>query len=154
MKISIFIFSIIIFFLSFSCSNNEQIFEVSKKGWHKDSICSFNFNSTDTGAIYILDFIIENNNDYPNSNLFLFVSILTPDNELIGDTVNYWLADKNGRWLGDKESENWKSYLRYENLLIFKKKGKYKFNVIQGMRYDNLLGIKKVGILLKKFKKN
>ena len=137
----------------YSCSNKEQIKTFKDGNWNKDSVVYFEHYAKDTNSVFLLDYIIENNNNYLNSNIYLFTSIITPNNIEIKDTVNYWISNSRGKWLGSKQSNSWKSYLRYNKLLIFKKPGKYKFYITQGMRYNILSGIEKVGILLRKVDK-
>lgn len=121
--------------------------------WNKDSVISFNFESSDTISKNNVYINIRNNMDYEFSNLFLIVGIQFPDNYRIVDTLEYEMTDKNGRFLGTGISDIKENKLEYKTNVTFPKKGKYTIEIQQAMRKNqsvegiiNLNGITDVGV--------
>jgi len=147
--ISSFVFSLLFLF---SC--NDNIFYHEKKiivnnNWkYNDTLC-FNLNIADTSQFYDLFFTIENSDEYPNSNLWLFVTTKSPKNFLLKDTLELFLSDNKGKWYGKKSSNKFKSFHYFKKQVIFPKKGVYSFYVQQGMRHLNLTGINEFGLMIK-----
>lgn len=136
-----------------SCDRNkffERYQEINSKGWSTDEIVDLEV-EVDGSEGQLYDYLIglRNNNDYLYSNIFFFVGIETPDGAYHTDTLQYLLAEPNGKWLGSGVGE-----IKY-NLFKFKEKqlmpsGVYKFNIVHGMRDDLLLGIEDIGLRIER----
>ena len=88
---------------------------------------------------------IRNNNDYQYSNLYLISHIVFPDGKKIVDTLQYEMADKNGKFLGSGISEIKDSKLFLKENSIFPISGVYKISLKQAMRKNgNVDGIKEL----------
>lgn len=98
------LFAIIIVSLVILSCNDTAVFDIykpiSKTQWHKDSIISFTFNPIDTISTNNVYINLRNNNDYQYSNLFLIVGIDFPNNFSVVDTLEYEMADAEGKFLG------------------------------------------------------
>ena len=129
---------------------NDVVFmdckELPNDGWNKDSLCVFEVPITETNATYQMQFIIRNDGNYPNQNLWLFVDQFAPDSSCTRDTVQFFLADDFGRWTGSGIGSIFENVWIYRQRIRYKEAGIYRINVAQGMRYDNLEGICDFGL--------
>ena len=136
-----------------SC-DRKKVFEAYKtldeKGWNKDSVLIFNVAFTDTLRNHNLYVNIRNKGTYPYSNLWLFLSIGSPDGKLLTDTVEFSLAEPTGRWKGIGIGDLHDNQILYKSSVYFAHKGKYTFHIKQGMRDNVLQGIRDVGLRIEK----
>ncbi len=126
----------------------EEYVTIPENGWNKDSMATFNVNITDVESFNNLFINIRNKSDYANSNLWLFVDVTSPAGKTMRDTLNCYLADEHGKWLGSGWGDLFLVNFPYKKRVKFAEPGEYKFNIIQGMRYDELEGIHNIGITI------
>lgn len=154
---------ILIIILLTSCGK-AKVFELYKptdnNTWHKDSIMNFTFSPTDTLAKNNVFINLRNNKEYEYSNLFLIVGIEFPNNTNIVDTLEYEMADTQGKFLGTGLTDLKENKLEYKTNVVFPTKGEYNINVQQAMRksgqingIESLNGITEVGISIEKTEK-
>lgn len=137
----------------FSCDRKrvfESYFELDKKGWNKDSVVVFNAQLTDTIKNHNLYVNIRNKGTYPYSNIYLFLTIGSPDGNMRTDTVEFTLAEPSGRWKGSGIGGLHDNQILYKSSVNFPRKGKYTFQIKQGMRDNVLQGIRDIGIRIEK----
>lgn len=115
-------------------------------GWSKDSVFEFPFTIDDVGGVYQTQLIVRNTDGYPNQNLWLFVEQATPNCTVRRDTVQYFLADGFGRWLGSGIGSIYENVCIYQPRVRYRSPGRYTLRVAHGMRYDRLEGISEVGV--------
>ena len=143
-----------------SC-DNSAVFDmykpISKTQWHKDSIINFAFNPIDTISTNNVYINLRNNNNYQYSNLFLIVGIDFPNNYSVVDTLEYEMADANGKFLGSGLTDLKENKLEYKSNVVFPTTGTYTISVQHAMRKSgdvegiNLLqGITDVGLRIEK----
>ena len=136
-----------------SC-DRKRVFEsyqtLDEKGWNKDSIVVFNVPLTDTIKNHNLLVNIRNKGTYPYSNIYLFMTMGFPDGTTQTDTVEFTLAEPNGRWKGSGIGGLYDNQILYRNSVFFPRKGNYKFQIKQGMRDNVLPGIRDVGIRIER----
>ena len=140
-----------------SCDSN-RVFDEYKSvpnQWHKDSIISFKVNPLDSTNNYNLFINLRNTNEYKFSNLFLIVEMDFPNGKILKDTLEYKMADPNGKFLGTgftdvKENKLW--YKGYNDPFVFNESGEYVVHIQHAMRQngqangiDNLEGITDIG---------
>ncbi len=124
----------------------EQHVDLPENAWPKDGIVHITVPAPDTLNYFNLDLIIRNAENYPYSNIYLFVTTTAPNGATQRDTVQYALADERGNWLG-KNGRHWSDHrLRYRSHTRFIQSGDYRFAVQHGMRSDTLQGIGAVGL--------
>lgn len=128
----------------------EAYHELDKNGWNKDSVIVFNVHLTDTIRNHNLYIDVRNKGTYPYSNLYLFLSIGSPNGKILTDTVEFTLADPSGRWKGSGIGGLHDNQILYKSSVYFPRKGKYKFMIKQGMRDNVLQGIRDIGIRIEK----
>jgi gliding motility-associated lipoprotein GldH len=136
-----------------SC-DRKRVFESYKKldskGWNKDSVAVFNVHLTDTIKNHNLYVNIRNKGNYAYSNLWLFLTVGSPDGTLRTDTVEFTLAEPSGKWKGSGIGGLHDNQILYKSSVFFPRKGNYKFQIKQGMRDNVLQGIRDVGIRIEK----
>ncbi len=136
-----------------SC-DKERVFDEYKSvgsAWHKDTIATFDLPQVDTTKAYNLFVNVRSNDAYPYSNLFLIVQMDHPGRLSKVDTLEYVMADEEGRLLGDGFSDIKESKLFYKEKVRFKK-GQYKVHIKHAVRetgkvqgVPELKGISEVG---------
>jgi gliding motility-associated lipoprotein GldH len=128
----------------------ESYKELDKKGWNKDSVVVFKVQLTDTIKNHNLYVNIRNKGTYAYSNLWLFLTIGSPDGVLKTDTVEFSLAEPSGKWKGSGIGGLHDNHILYRNSVYFPHKGNYTFSIKQGMRDNVLQGIRDVGFRVEK----
>jgi len=150
----------VVLILLISCNNN-MVFDHYKSmpndEWHKDSILNFEFSPVDTISRNNVFINLRNNNDYAYSNLFLIVGIDFPNNYKVVDTLEYEMADTEGKFLGEGITDLKENVLEYKTNVIFPTTGTYNISIQQAMRKSgeidgiaNLKGVTDVGIQIEK----
>ena len=141
-----------------SSCNSNKLFEkntnIYNAAWSKLEIISFTVNVVDTASKYDFYINVRNNTDYAFNNLYLFMNTIYPDKQMSKDTIECYLADKNGKWFG----KGWGKY-RFLSLMLGKKmkfpqKGTYAFEFQHAMRKDTLKNITDIGIKIEKSRTN
>lgn len=143
-----------------SCDSNG-VFDVYKSlpnnQWNLKNPVDFNFSISDTISKNNLFINVRNNNEYSFSNLYIISHLYFPDGKTIVDTLQYEMADKNGRFLGDGFSEIKENKLFYKENVQFPVSGEYSIQIYQAMRennqvngIENLNGITDVGFRIEK----
>ena len=149
-------FVLMIFFPLFliSCHQNEIFFEyksLPKSGWNKDSLLTFNFNVSDTVPAYDVFIQVRHYGDYPYQNLWLFLENKNVSKNIIKrDTIEFFLADEFGKWLGSGVGPIKEMPVYYRQQIHFPDSGMYQIKIGQGMRDSVLVGVEKVGIRIEK----
>jgi gliding motility-associated lipoprotein GldH len=154
---------VLIYCTFFSSCDSNRVFDEYKSvpnQWHKDSIISFNVIPPDSTNNYNLFVNIRTTNDYKYNNLFLIVEMDYPNGKILKDTLEYKMADPDGKLLGTgftdvKENKLW--YKGFERPFIFNESGEYKIKIQHAMRQngqvngiENLVGITDIGFRIEK----
>ena len=95
---------VIITMIFLSSCDSKRIFDEYQSvpnEWHKDSVISFNVTPPDSIQSYNLFVNIRNTNAYKFNNLFLIVEMAYPHGKTIKDTLEYQMAQPNGKLLGE-----------------------------------------------------
>lgn len=82
--------------------------------------------------------------------LRLFIKTTSPDSVVTNDTIEFYLADEFGKWLGNGVGSVFNMPVLYQQNFKFPKKGVYHFDIQHGMRDSLLSGINNVGIKVEK----
>ncbi len=134
--------------------NNDIIYdkqkEISNTEWNFDDVKKFNINIEDTLEYVDFYIIIRNTIDYKYANLFLFLTTMTPNNDVSHDTLQFLLADMEGKWLGDGTGNFRENVFLFQHGIQFSQKGTYSFEFTQAMRDTNLIGVSDIGIRIEK----
>lgn len=138
-----------------SCkSDTEQIKMVSvNSSWKANEAKKIVMDVQDIQTPKNIIFVVRNNNEYPYSNIFLIADIQKEGSKKKQtDTVNYVMAESNGKWLGKGFGGTKEILFLYKTNYRFLEKGKYIFEIKQGMRKNPLLGIEDIGIKIESVK--
>lgn len=145
--------SVLIFSLM-SCKEEPFLYEFhhTQGFWHKDSIVDFSFKAPDTTNLYDFFIHIRNTKDYNFSNLFLITSMKFPHGKVVVDTLEYKMAFKDGRLMGEGLGSLKYNKLWYKEALKFSEKGEYNLKIRHAMRkpsqtktLNELKGIEEIG---------
>jgi gliding motility-associated lipoprotein GldH len=139
----------ILFMMLSSCDGNvlyEKNERIPDASWNKNQKLEFHVEVTDTIKPHHIFVNVRNLNNYPMSNLSLFVSITSPDELFNRDTVLYYLAEPSGKWVGKGFGNVWSNRYRYKSNVRFPVSGTYRFEIEQAMRVDDLEGISDIGL--------
>jgi len=135
-----------------SCSHKEVFFEYhsfTNAEWNRDDKAVFNVKIEEKAQPYDVSIELRNNDDYPFSNLWLFVDFKMPNGKSRTDTIGTDLADIYGKWYG-KGLSLYNLSIPYETSILFPDTGTYVYSVRQGMRIDPLKGITDIGLKVSK----
>ncbi len=136
-----------------ACTNNDVYFQykaIPPSGWDKDSVCTFDIPVDDTTTVFNLYVNIRNRGEYPYQNLWLFLQKTSPDSVIAKDSIELYLADQRGKWLGSGLGSVLEMPVLYKQNMQFSQKGTYRFSIGQGMRDSILIGINDIGMRLEK----
>ena len=137
------------------CINNDVYLKyktITSNGWNKDSLCTFDIQIKDTTASYNLYVNVRNRGEYPYQNLWIFLSKMSPDSVLIKDSIECYLADKRGKWLGTGIGSVLEMPVLYQQKVKFSTAGIYHYKITHGMRDSVLMGINDIGMRVEKVK--
>lgn len=140
--------------LSFASCDQNMVYEENKavEGgvWKANDVKSFEFDITDTLQLYNFYVNVRNGEEYPFSNLYLFVEMEFPNGKKSIDTLECPLADQLGNWYGSGLGSIFDNRVLFRERKKFPLSGHYKVDIHQAMRTDALEGIYDVGFRLAK----
>ena len=151
-----FLLAIIISLCCVSCHKNDVYFQynaVNPTGWSKDSAYTFEVPILDTLASYNVYVNVLNRVYYPYKKMCFFLHKTTPDKVHSTDSIECYLADNRGKWLGSGIGSVYEMPVLYQQNVRFKTAGTYKYKIVQGMRDDILLGVNDIGLRVEKIVK-
>ena len=136
--------------LFFTSCDHSKVFneyqEINPNGWSFTEALDFEVDIQEQQGHFFNYLIgLRNNNDYLYANIFFFVDIESPNGKHQIDTLQYLLAQPDGKWLGSGVGEIKYNLFKFKELQMMKT-GVYKFSISHGMRDDLLLGIEDVGL--------
>ena len=136
-----------------SCSHKEIFFEYhsfANDEWKRSDTAVFYVKIEDKSQPYDVSVELRHNDDYPFSNIYMFVDYKTPDGKTFTNLVkDEELADIYGKWNG-KGLSLYNRSIMYQSAILFPDTGTYVYSVRQGMRIDPLKGISDVGLKVSK----
>jgi len=118
--------------------------------WSLYNTPDFSITISDTITSSDVYFTIRTGSDYPFRNIFLFVTVISPDKKIVNDTLEYNLADERGNWFGKGFGDIHELDLPYKRNIFFPAKGVYDFKIQHGMRVGDLLGVYDIGVRINK----
>lgn len=123
------------------------------EGWSIYNQVIFPVTVTDTVIPSNIILTIRNNSKYQYRNIFLFITTTSPQGYSLKDTVEIYLADEKGTWLGKGLGDIHDLSYPLRTNVIFPYRGTYQFRIEQGMRTEELAGIIDVGLRIIKKEK-
>ena len=130
----ILLFFLIVGFVSCQNENKKEVYHsFNNNTWNTDSIVSFEFDNIDTTSSHDLYLMVRHTTNFKFQNLFLFTNF-----ENQQDTLELFLSEKSGRWLGKGFGEIKELKIRIKENVNFKENQDQIFSVEQAMRYEDL----------------
>ena len=115
--------------------------------WSCDMIPQFDYTVTDKDAAYRMVIYVRHTERYPYQNMWLFVS----DNTGHSDTIEFYMADDRGQWLGDSHHGFIEMPVLLEDNCHFPDTGAYSLTIQHGMRDSLLRGVTDIGLEIQKY---
>ena len=138
--------------VNISCSHKEIFFEYhsfKSAEWNRNDTIVFHVKIKEISHPYDVSVELRNNDNYPFSNIWLFVDYKMPGGKSRTDTIGTDLADIYGKWYGTGLSL-YNLSIPYETTILFPDTGTYIYSIRQGMRIDPLKGISDIGLKVSK----
>lgn len=132
-----------LFFLT-SCQSNvaySRFIPISSEKWHVDSVVQFDYTIADTSAQYQVLVYVRHTERYPYQNMWLFLN-----NGTTSDTIEFYLADDRGQWLGNRHHGFIEMPVLIEDNYHYSGTGTYHLSLQHAMRDTLLRGITDVGL--------
>jgi gliding motility-associated lipoprotein GldH len=125
---------------------------IPQNEWNYNFKPKFTFDITDTTVAYQPIFIIRHTQAYPYSNIWMWLSVRTPDSVVRKERVNIVLAEPTGKWLGRGMGEIYEQRMRirFSDSIKFNHAGTYQVTMEQNMRINPLPDVLHVGFRLEK----
>ena len=109
--------------------------------WYADSVVRFEVPIADVSATYRTIVYVRHTERYPYQNMWLFVG-----NANHHDTIEFYLADDRGRWLGNSHNGFVEMPVLLDEERHFRDTGTYIFDIQHGLRDSILRGVTDVGL--------
>tara|TARA_B110000003_G_scaffold56122_1_gene56153 strand:+ start:29183 stop:29650 length:468 start_codon:yes stop_codon:yes gene_type:complete len=122
--------------------------DVDPNGWYGEDALSFQWEVSDTLQRQDVILDLRHAQDYPFSNLYLFLMYEFPNGKTRTDTVACTLADELGRWRGSGFGDLVDQRFLLQSQVAFPLSGSYHVKIAHGMREDPLTGLANVGLRL------
>ena len=130
----ILLFFLVVGFVSCQNENKKEVYHsFNNNTWNTDSIVSFEFDIIDTTSSHDLYLMVRHTTNFKFQNLFLFTNF-----ENQQDTLELFLSEKSGRWLGKGFGEIKELKIRIKENVNVKENQDQIFSVEQAMRYEDL----------------
>jgi gliding motility-associated lipoprotein GldH len=120
--------------------------------WYAKDRAEFDLEIKDTQSLNNISLMVRHADDYPYSNLYMFVTTSYPDGKVIRDTMEVILANQKGEWQGSGAGDLYDLKVPIKRNVRFALAGKYKFAFEQAMRVDPLPLIMDFGLEIEKAK--
>jgi len=130
----ILLFFLVIGFVSCQNENKKEVYHsFNNNTWNTDSIVSFELDNIDTTSSHDLYLMVRHTTNFKFQNLFLFTNF-----ENKQDTLELFLSEKSGRWVGKGFGEIKELKIRIKENVNFKENQDQIFSVEQAMRHEDL----------------
>ena len=127
-----------------ACQRNivySQFCSIPSGEWAIDDVAQFDYSIADAELPFCMVIYVRHTERYPYQNMWLFV-----DDGYGQDTIEFYLADDRGQWLGDKHHGFIEMPVLYEVANQFPDTGTYHLTIQHGMRDSLLRGVTDVGL--------
>ena len=135
-----------------SCGKKKILFEkqydLKNAQWTYRDTLNFDFNITDTMAIYDIVLAIKHTPQYPMQNIYTNIYTKFPTGERVKQLLNIDLADNTGKWESDCNSSECAFEIPIQPNAFFNQAGQHSITLEQSMRTDSLSGIKSIALKL------
>ena len=150
------LFRILIFLIIMISCNEKKLIDKFKdfdqRGWISNTPSIFNFSTKDLDYITNVSLRIKYDIEYPYQNLYYNFNILDSIDTIVKKELNEMILfdEINGKPLGSGISKTFILDEKIIEKLTLKKNSSFSIHIYQKMREKNLIGIKSIGVLVKK----
>lgn len=134
-----------------SCTRNDvysKFISIDAPFWHADSALLYDFEITDSTRLYNVVVNVRHRADYPYQNMWIFVNQINPDSAIVKDSIEFYLADNRGKWLGKGIGAVYTMPVLINQNYKFTRQGNYRIELLHGMRDNELAGINDIGLVI------
>lgn len=135
------------------CNQNvlmDENLAVDSEGWDYRNRAGFELVVEDTVANHAFYLNVRQKESYRFSNLYVFLHTSFPNGTQTHDTIECILARPDGKWLGKSSGNYISNQILLNESLRFPLAGRYRFEIEQAMREEELQGIANIGIRIEK----
>lgn len=122
----------------------ERYVEIPDEIWSRYHVVELKASIPDSG-LYDVTLCVRHTTDYGMANLWCFVSTRSHAPMQLHDTVNMKMAEPDGRWVGEGRINRIVEQPVGKNP-VYLPQGTVIFRIEQGMRFEEMEGVKSVGI--------
>lgn len=119
----------------------SHFFSFSSEEWSADSVIRFDYRIDNPDADYRIIVYVHHTERYPYQNMWLFIR-----NSLQRDTIEFYLADDRGQWLGDTHNGFIEMPVLLDENRHYADTGAYFIEVQHAMRDTLLRGVADIGL--------
>ena len=119
----------------------SQFCSIPSEEWGIDEVAQFDYPITDAELPFRMIIYVRHTECYPYQNMWLFV-----DDGQRQDTIEFYLADDRGQWLGNKHHGFIEMPVLYEAAHQYPDTGTYHLTIQHAMRDSVLRGVTDVGL--------
>lgn len=149
------ILSIIILMFCFSSCDPGMVYDkfrhIDNASWKWEDPAEFDVEMNDTLDYQNIFIRIRHTVDYPLSNLYMFVHVTGPSGQRLTDTIDFKLAENNGKWIGSGLGKNREVDYLFKQNTRFPEAGNYHFSLEQAMRLKEV-PVSEIGLRIEKVK--
>lgn len=146
-------FILLLIFLTFSCDRGmvyDEYRHIEGEGWSWDEPVRFDVELADTTGEYNILIHLRHTTEYPMSNLYMFLDLSGPSGQTLRDTIQFILAEPDGRWIGSGNGKLREISFLYRERTRFPETGSYHFSLEQAMRVKTL-PVNDIGLRIEKY---
>lgn len=144
-----------------ACQHNKNVlfddFQTTDGEWKKEDIKTFVWDVQDTVQPTNIYMNLRVNENYPYNNMYVIFKIHKPSTAVVIDTIQFQMADADGKLLGNGFSDVKESKLWLKENFTFNELGKYKMTIEQAVRelgdiegVPALKGVSEIGLSIEK----
>jgi len=115
--------------------------EIVPNPWKYGDKISFTYEIQDTSKAYDLVLEMSHKSIFSFENIYLDVTTIFPEGEVITNPVSFQLSSSQSEWIGDCSGENCDISIEMSSKAYYKKAGKYQLIFEQYSRKESLEGI-------------
>lgn len=114
--------------------------------WAAGQEVEFALSLQDTTTAYDFLLLVDNTEEYDYRNMYVFVNMRFPNDRWMRDTVEFYLTDPEGYWLGESQGDHFSNEVLYKYNRKLPLSGDYLISIGHGMREEQLGGVPSIGI--------
>ena len=146
-------FILILLAFLYSCDKKvvfDKNISIPDYKWDMNNILRLETEINDTISPHNIYINVRNGSGYEYSNLFLFMTTITPRGQVAHDTLELTLADVRGKWLGNGSGDVWDNRILFKRDYKFPEAGLWHFELQQAMRINPLPQVMDAGMRIER----